>query len=229
MAKKEEVKKVDDKELEVFETQLAPLKTEVLSLKDEAEKFEIKTDEDYEAATVLAGSVNEKGKAIEKMRLFFTGPLNAQVKSINGLFNPQIDEAEAIVKTLKGKMSVYFTAKEEARLKEEKRLQDIRDKADAKRAEQGKEAIATPVREVAPVAKTVTTGSAQSQVRKTWEHEMISMSALPDDIKKAIFEEAWRKGIVTSVVQRFVDAGMREIPGTRIYEKSSIVLKKGGY
>lgn len=223
-AKKDEKKGA---ELEVFETQLEPLKVEVLSLKEQAENFEIKTDEDYARAGDMAGVVNEKSKAIEKMRVFFTGPLNAQVKSINGLFNPQIDEADAIVKTLKGKMSVFFTAKEEARLKEEKRLQDIRDKADAKRLAEGKEVIATPVREVAPVARTVTTGIAQTQVRKTWEHEMISMSALPDDIKKAIFEEAWKKGIVTSVVQRFVDAGMREISGVRIYEKSNIVLKKG--
>lgn len=219
--------KKEGAELQAFETQLEPLKVEVLSLKDQAEKFVIVSDDDYSRAGDMAGIVNEKSKAIEKMRVFFTGPLNAQVKSINGLFNPQIDEADAIVKTLKGKMSVYFTAKEEARLKEEKRLQDIRDKADAKRAEQGKEAIATPVREVAPVARTVTTGIAQTQVRKTWEHEMLSMSELPDHIKKAIFEEAWKKGIVTSVVQRFVDAGMREIPGTRIYEKSNIVLKKG--
>lgn len=217
----------NDKSMEVVEKELAPLTTEVVSLKEKAEAVVITTDEDYEAAGDMAGVINEKKKAIDKMRKFFVDPLNAQVKSINGMFMPQIDEADAIVRLLKGKMSVFFDKKEEARLKEEKRLQDIRDRANEKRAEQGKEEIAEPVREVAPVAKTVTTGVAQSQVRKTWEHEILSMSELPEDIKKAIFAEAYKKGIVGMVVQKFVDAGMREISGVRVYEKTSIALKKG--
>lgn len=217
----------EDKNLEVVEAELKPLTSEVVSLKDQAEKFIVKTDEDYAKAGDLAGIVNEKKKAIDKMRKFFVDPLNAQVKSINGMFMPQIDEADIIVRLLKGKMSVYFDAKEEARLKEEKRLADIRARADAKRAEQGKEAIAEPVREVAPIAKTVTTETAQTQVRKTWEHEVVSINELPEDVKKAIFAEAWKKGIVTSVVQKFVDAGIREMTGVRIFEKSTVVLKKG--
>lgn len=221
-------KKVDTN-LATFEAELQPLTVEVLSLKEQAEKFEIKTDEDYAKAGDLAGVVNEKKKAIDKMRKFFVDPLNAQVKSINGMFNPKVDEADEIVRLLKGKMSFYFDKKEEARLKEEKRLQDIRDKANAKREAEGKELITEPVREVAEVQKTVTTETAQSQVRKVWSHEIISINALPEDIKKAIFEEAWRKGIVTSVVQKFVDAGMREISGVKVFEKSIIALKKGSY
>lgn len=220
---KEEVKK----ELSAFEAELQPLQKEVLTFQERAEALVIETDEDYEKAGEMAVVVNEKSKAIEKMRKFFVDPLNAQVKSINGVFNPQIDEADAIVKTIKGKMSVFFDKKEEARLKEEKRLQDIRDKANAKRAEAGKEAIAEPVKEVAPVARTVTTGMAQTTVRKTWEHEILSMSELPADVQKAIFAEAYKKGIVGQVVQKFVDAGIREMTGVRIYEKSTVVLKKG--
>jgi hypothetical protein len=56
---------------------------------------------------------------------------------------------------------------------------------------------------------------------------MISMSDLPEDIKKAIFAEAWKKGIVTSVVQKFVDAGMREISGVKIFESNEIALGRG--
>jgi len=200
---KEEVKK----ELSAFEAELQPLQKEVITFQERAEALVIETDEDYEKAGEMAVVVNEKSKAIEKMRKFFVDPLNAQVKSINGVFNPQIDEADTIVKT--------------------KRLQDIRDKANAKRAEAGKEAIAEPVKEVAPVARTVTTGMAQTTVRKTWEHEIISMSELPADVQKAIFAEAYKKGIVGQVVQKFVDAGIREMTGVRIYEKSTVVLKKG--
>lgn len=227
MVEKIKKQKEEVQGLEVIESELKPLTTEVLSLKEQAEKFVIKTDEDYEKAGDLAGVVNEKKKAIDKMRKFFTEPLNQQVKNINGMFMPKIDDADVIVKLLKEKMAVYFDKKEEARLKEEKRLQDIRDKANAKREEQGKELIEEPIREVAPISKTVTTEVAQSQVRKTWSHEILSINELPEDIKKAIFAEAFRKGIVTSVVQKFVDAGMREISGVRVFEKTNIALKKG--
>ncbi len=213
----------ETKDITVVEKEFS---TEVVTFREQAEAFKIASDADYESAGDLAGVINEKKKSIDNMRKFFVQPLNVQVDNINGMFMPKIKEADEIVRLLKGKMSFYFDKKEEARLKEEKRLDDIRKAADAKRAEAGKEAIATPVREVAQVAKTVTSSVVQSQVRKTWEHEIISMSELPEDIKKAIFAEAWKKGIVTMVVQKFVDAGLREITGVRVFEKSSIALKK---
>lgn len=221
MAKEEEVKG-----LEVIELELKPLATEMATLKELAESFVIANDDDYAKASELGAQANDKKKAIDTMRKFFTDPLNQQVKSINAVFNPQIDEADVVSKLFKNKMSVYFTEKEEARIKEEKRLEDIREKANAKRAEQGKEAITTPVREVAEVKKTVTTDKVQSQVRKTWSHEILSMNDLPEDIKKAIFAEAYKKGIVTTVVQKFVDAGMREISGVKIFEKATIAFGK---
>jgi len=119
-------------------------------------------------------------------------------------------------------MSAAYDAKEEARIKEEKRLEGIRIAADAKRALEGKEAIAEPIREVAAPAKFVNTGSSKAVVRKVWTHEILKISELPADITKAILEEAYRKGIIATVVQKFVDAGMREISGVRIFEETKI-------
>lgn len=218
-----DTKTLEQKDITVVEKEFS---TEVLTYREQAEAFVINSDEDYEKAGDLAGTINEKKKSIDAMRKFFVQPLNVQVDNINAMFMPKVKEADAIVSLIKGKMSFYFTKKEEARLKEERRLQAIRDKADAERAQQGKEAIATPVREVAPVAKTVTSTVAQSQIRKSWTHEIISMSELPEDIKKAIFAEAYKKGIVTSVVQKFVDAGMREISGVKVFEQATVALKK---
>ena len=208
-----------------IEKELTPIKTEVISLKEKADALVILNDDDYNHATEFAGFVNDKSKSIEKMRKFFVDPLNAQVKSINAMFNPEIDEADAIVKIVKGKMGTYFQKKEEERLKEEKRLQDIRDKANAKREEKGIEPIAEPVKQVSEVARTVTTGTKQSTVKKVWKHEIESIDKLPDDVKKAIFAEAYNKGIISTVVQKFVNAGIREMSGVRIYEDVQIALK----
>lgn len=210
--------------LEVFETQLKPLSEEVLSLHEQVNALEVNTDDDYAKAGDLATIVNSKSKAIDEMRKFFTGPLNAQVKSINGLFNPKIEEADEIVKTIKGKMQVYFNKKEEARLKEERRLQAIRDKANEKREEAGKEIIAEPIKQVAEVQRMVTSDNSKTTVKKVWTHEIISINELPEEVKKAIFAEAYRKGICDSVIKKFVDAGMREMTGVKIYEEARVNL-----
>ena len=205
-----------------IESEIKPIEAEVLGMKDAAEALVIKTDEDYGKASDVLDVVKTKIKASEKMRKFFVDPLNAQVKAINALFKPQTEYAEEVERIIKGKMKVFYDAKEAARLKEQKRLDDIRAAADAKRLAEGKEVIATPVREVAEPAKTVVTGNSKAQVRKVWTHEIESINALPDEVKQAILGEAYKKGIVKTVVQKYVDAGVREMTGARIFEDTII-------
>lgn len=212
-------------EITNVEKQLKPLESEIISFSEKAKTLVIKTDEDYSKSSDLIKIINDKKKAIESLRKFFTDPLNAQLKNINGLFKPQVEEADEVIKTIKGKMSVFFTEKEEARIKEEARLQAIRDKADAKREAEGKEKIAEPVREIAVPEKTINTDASTSTVRKVWTHKVKSMSALPDDVKKAIFEEAYRKGIVDQVIRKFVNAGIREMEGVEIFEENKIAIR----
>lgn len=207
-----------------FSIALQPMEREVTSLKEKAVALNITNDEEYAQAGDIAGMIKEQGEKIEKQRKFFTVPINKQLDDINGLFMPKVKEADEIVKLIKGKMGVYFNAKEEARMKEEKRLQDIRDKANAKREEAGKEAIAEPVREVAEVPRSVVSET-KSTVKKVWTHEILSMSELPEDVKKAIFAEAYTKGIVKTVVQKFVVAGVREMTGVRIYQDTQVSLR----
>lgn len=220
MAKKksEETTAVETVEITKIESEIKPLQNETALLRAQAEAMVIDSDEAYASASDALDVVNSNAKALDKMRKFFTDPLNQQVKNINGMFKPKISAAEEVVGIIKGKMGDYYKKKEEARVKEEKRLEAIRAKADEKRLAEGKEVIAEPVREVAAPTKTVVTGTSKAQVRKFWTHEIQSIDALPDDVKKAIFAEAYKKGIITSVVQKFVDAGMREITGVRIYE-----------
>lgn len=205
-----------------IENEVKPIEEKMHSLKEQAVAMIIVNDEDYGNASIALDIVNSEKKAADKMRKFFVDPLNQQVKSINSLFNPRIDSADEIVKIIKGKMAEYFEKKEAERIKEEKRLQAIRDAANKKREEAGKELIAEPIREVAEPEKTVIAGNSKAQVRKKWTAEVEHIDMLPDEIKKAIMAEAYRKGIVDSVVQKFVDAGAREIAGVKIYEKTII-------
>lgn len=205
-----------------IESEIKPLSTEVISLREAAEKMIIESDEHYAAASDALDVVNSKSKSLDKLRKFFVDPLNKQVKDINAMFKPQIDSADQVVAIIKGKMAAYYDKKEKARLAEEARLQKIRDAADAKREEKGLAPIAEPVREVAAPQKTIATGNSKAQVRKVWTCEIEHIDQLPDDVKKAIFAEAYKKGIIKSVVQGFVDAGVREMTGVRIFEETRI-------
>lgn len=212
-------------DLSMFTKELQPLENEVISLKQKAEALVITTDEQYAEAGDIAKVVKDKSSAIEKMRKFFTVPINKQLDDINGLFMPKTKEADEIVTIIKRKMATYHQNKEDARIKEEARLQSIRDKANEKREEKGQEAIAEPIKTVAEVPRTVSTGVTQSTVKKVWTHEIISINELPEDVKKAIFAEAFNKGIIKTVVQKFVNAGVRDMTGVRIYQDSQISLR----
>ncbi len=211
------------KDITKIESELKPLESEVQTLKEAAEKMVISNDVEYAHASDALAVVNKKEKAIEKMRKFFVDPLNLQVKNINAMFKPQVNAADEIVQIIKKKMVVYYDIKEAARIKEQKRLDDIRDAANKKREEKGQEAIAEPVREVAMPAKTVVTDNSASNVRKVWTCEILHINELPDEIKQIVLGEAFKKGIVKSVVQAFVERGVREMPGARIYEETRMV------
>lgn len=225
---KKVVSKVSKKEekpelsLSKIETELKPIESEMTAFKDRAESLVIKTEEDYKSASDFLDLVNSKKKNTDKIRKFFVEPLNTQVSNINGMFMPQVKAADELVQVIKKKMATFFNEQEAKRVAEQARLDKIRDDANKKREEEGKEIIAEPVREVAMPQKTVATGSSKAQVRKVWTHEVEHLDQIPEDIKKAIIGEAWKKGIVKSVVQKFVDAGMREIPGVRIFEETRI-------
>lgn len=199
-----------------------PIETEIAVFRASADSLVIKSQQDYEGASDFLDRVNSKKKSADTMRKFFVEPLNHQVDNINALFMPQVKEADAIVQVIKGKMAVFFNEEEAKRVAEQKRLDKIRDDANKKREAEGKEMIAEPVREVAMPTKTVATGSSKAQVRKVWTHEIEHLDQLPEEIKKAIIGEAWSKGIAKSVVQKFVDAGVREMKGVRIFEETRI-------
>jgi len=214
------------KELEVrpIEIEVAEAETFITTNRERAESLVIKTEEDYAAATDFAADVKTQGAHIDKVRRFFVDPLNQQVDNINAMFMPRVKEAKAVEDIIKGAMKKYLDAKEAARLKEQKRLDDIRDAANAKREEKGEEAIAEPVRQVAPVATHAVASKGSSTARKKMKGEVLHIEQLPPDIIKAILAEAWKKNIIQSVVQKFVDAGMHEIPGVRVYEDTIIAV-----
>ena len=208
-----------------IERELAVYENEIVTDRDRASAVMIETDEHYAEATAFVSYLSGKMKDIEKLRKFFVDPLNAQVKNINSMFKPQVEAREEVVGIVKGKMATYYQKKEAARIAEEKRLQAIRDKANEKREEKGQAPIAEPVRQVEEVKRTATVGAAQTTVKKVWKHKIVSIDALPEEIKKAIFAEAYKTGLMDTVIRKFVHAGVREMSGVEIFEDVQVAVR----
>jgi hypothetical protein len=208
-----------------MEKQVATIETEVVTFEERASAMVISTPEQNEEATEVLGILSDQAKSIEETRKFFTVPLNDQVKAINLKFMPQGKKIDAVIQIVKKKMGVYHCEQEEKQAKEQKRLDDIREKADAKREAKGEVAIEAPVRQVEEKQQTTVVGSKSTTVTKVWKFEITDINALPAQVRDAVFAEAVKKDLHSQVVRKFVGAGMREIEGVRIYQDTQISVR----
>jgi hypothetical protein len=208
-----------------LDKELATIESEVTTYEGQANAMMIDSDESNTEATELLGMLSTKAKSIEENRKFFTAPLNEQVKAINAKFKPQTEAIDTVIRIIKKKVGQYHLAVEETKAKEQKRLDDIRARADAKRKTEGKETIAVPVRQVEQHVQTTKTATSSTTVKKVWKFEITDVKKLPDHVKIAIFQEALKKDLHNMVVRKFVGAGMHEIEGVRIYQDTEVSVK----
>lgn len=209
-----------------YEQEVATIETEVGTLQEKADAVIVDSPETNEAATAILGELSEKKKAIEEVRTSIVKPLNDHVKDINAKFKPQTTVIDAAISTIKSKVGSYFVAEEKKAAAEQARLDKIREDADAKREEKSEAPIAAPVRQVEQKAQTVQAASgATTTVKKVWKHKVISMKELPENVMQAILAEAFKKGIVDTVVRKMVNAGMHEISGVEVYQDTEVSVR----
>lgn len=208
-----------------IEQELAPVITELNTIEQKVNSVQIVDEKTNLEAAEFLGDLSRKEKQLDKMRKFFVDPLNKQVKDINAMFKPQIEHTNNLVRIVKDKVATYNADQRKKAAAEEARLQGIRDAADAKRIADGKEKIAEPVRAVAEVQQTKNTENAQVTVKLVWKHKIKSINALPENITEAIMAEAYKKGLIDTVIRRFVNAGMHEISGVDIYQEEEVSVR----
>jgi len=170
-------------------------------------------------AVEMAGQVKKLGKTLEEGRVKYTKPANEYVKGINGLIKPFQDKLKAIENGLKGKISQHQARveleqrkAEEAARKAQAELQKKLD-ADAKKA--GVESVqidALVVPKADPVARTE---SGTAYQRTTWEFEIEDEAQVPGEYKVA--DER--------LIRAAVKAGIRQIPGVKIYQKTQTQIR----
>lgn len=206
----------------------AQLKATIGDLTESAKNVVIMSQIDLSQATDLVAAIQKRRKEAEEARTKITKPINEGLREINARFKvltAPLGEAEALVK---GKM-IKFQEQEEARARaaalEKQREEEARRAAEEKEAEdptldRAPAPSFSPSNEVEkrePVVKKTTYGQsgAAFTARKVWDFELEDLEKVPVDFV-----------VLDSVkVRQAVRAGIRNIPGIRIFEKTEAQVK----
>ncbi|MDR7496813.1 MAG: hypothetical protein QN174_07640 [Armatimonadota bacterium] len=211
------------------------LRAEAASIVAQAASLVVATQVDAERATALLGRIAAFRRAAEDRRKFFVGPLNDHVKAINGLFRELVapfDEADG---TLRGKLAAWRRAEQE-RLARERREAEERARAEEARAreilrhadrhtrEEALEAFrradeAAEAADAVPVAPgpTLRAEAARVTARKVWDFEVVDLAQVPHEFVT----------LNEPTVRAAIRAGVRQIPGLRIYEREQLAVRGG--
>jgi hypothetical protein len=168
-------------------------------------------------AVEFLGQLKGASDKLEDNRLFFTKPLNDQVKAINARFKELRVPIEMTIDSLKTSMLFYRRAKEEERLAEEKKIREAqeaeaREKARLQHASQKKAVEALPEVVVEKQATTVVAESGSKiNVRKIKKFRIIDEKSIP---KKYLI-------IDLKAIDKDVKSGI-EIKGVEVYEEEQI-------
>lgn len=194
------------------------LSTISVKLLERAKGLEIiDEDSDLEAAEFLS-QVKTARKRWDELRHWFTDPLEAQKKAILAKFKVDDAPLEQAQKIVGGKHITWVRQQQEAARKEQERLRKLaearQERAERKAEEQGVEPppVIIPMPTVQAPPKTLHTSAGKVTIRSDWKHQVVDFAALPEEYK--VPDEV--------KIGKVVRAGVREIPGVRIYEETVV-------
>lgn len=174
-----------------------------------AEAHIVKDQETADAANEILVRITTGIKGIEKKRKSFTQPLNQSLKEINATFKEITEPILAAKNTLSGRL-MNWRAAEQKRIREEQekaqREEERRRKIQESHAAKGhqvKEEI-TPVEKPMPFSVQDTT-----KTRSQWTYDIIEPGTIPREYLE----------VNRTAITRAVRAGVRDIPGVKIYQK----------
>lgn len=169
---------------------------------------------DVDKANIILRNIAKQMKAIEKKRKSFTQPLNQSLREINSTFKELVKPLEIAKDILTQKVMDWRDAEKQKRQAEQERIEKEearRRKIQEAHKEKGHE-VSEPIvmAKPKPLKETDTT-----HIRKVWEFEIIEMAKIPHEylmVNKSFIREAIRDGV-------------RIIPGIRIYQEETMVIK----
>jgi len=165
--------------------------------------LKVTNDESSQKGAEMLSRLKKAKDALEKKRKEITKPLVDEKRDIDNYFKTFTVPVEEAERKMRNKMQVFLSAKAEQERKAQEKL--------AKQAEKnGVELVEAPI-----VPQAVQTEQGSVTTRKVWKFEVVDPSTIPG--KYFVLDE--------SLIRADVKAGVREIPGVRIYESDEVVVR----
>lgn len=176
------------------------------NLEEKVKTLAVKDERSSKYATDLLSFIKKAFRKVEQRRTFFVQPLNEHVEDINNFFKFMTVPLVAGETAVKIKLLAYHQkckAEDEARQKE----------AQAKIDETAKELGLPPVEIEKKETKMQTQGSmGKTFVQKRWTYDIVDIGLVPKEY--IVLDNV--------AVNNAIRAGIREIPGLKIYQKEGI-------
>lgn len=179
-----------------------------------ANELVIDNDTQESVATNILSMIAVSKKTLEEQRKFLVKPLNDHVKAINNrfkLYSEPLNQADAIIRK---KVLDYKKLKEQRRLEEERKVREAAEEEQARLAMSGiKTPLPEPVVPKAPATTRAELGS--TNIKKVWTFEIVDESQIPREYLT----------VNTKKIAAVVKAGIRNIPGVRIYQQDQLSVR----
>lgn len=184
-----------------------------------AQQLKVEDQESNKKAVEIGTSAKKLYKKIEETRKSIIEEPNSFVKSVNSFARIFTDKLKSIEQLMKQKISQYRAIEEqkrrEAELKAKKAIEELQKKLEKEAKEKGIE----PVKVEAPVIpaepKITRTESGSASGRKVWTFEVVNIDEVPREYLS----------LNEKKVRDAVRAGVREIPGIRIFQKEKTTFR----
>lgn len=178
----------------------------------------VKSDDDAERASTVLVQIAALKKNLKAQRDAVVKPLKEHVKFLDAEFDKVEQPILEADRKIRDALAQYHREVEAARVKEQARLDALREKQEERAAAKGK-VLTTPAPVVERKAATVHTGAGSMTMRKVRKVRITDAQAAYSDkrVTKAVKEEALRTGLFERIVTRLALEGV-EIAGAEVYE-----------
>jgi hypothetical protein len=216
-------------EEEVFERGITPLdrakhqlmkfRSAIQGMASEVEALEISDDQAEKRAAEMTAQARVLIKQIEEKQKQIIEEPQKFVKAVQTFTLPFRKDLDEIVGKVKRKLEAYGYTKELARREAEKRAKEATEKIQKEMDERAAKAGVEPVTIITPMIPEkrgpVRTETGTTSYVPVWDYEIIEVAKIPARYLAA--DPTNRAAVMESV-----RAGVREIPGLRIFEKMQV-------
>jgi hypothetical protein len=188
-------------------------------MKQIAQDHQVVDEESNRSAIEMAAQAKRLGKTVEDLRLEKVRPYQAYTKAIGNLAKIYTDTADMIERTLKGKINSYLAAERMKKAEAERRAQEearkLQAQLDQEAKEKGLPQVEVPLPVLPQKMDPVRTEEGSASQRKDWKWQVVS----PDEIPREYL------ALDSVAVNKAVRAGVRSIPGIKIYQEESVQIR----